>query len=904
MPEKPTREELLARIERLEGNDVSAAWLEHFFELSMDMMCVAGFDGVVRMVNPAWEKVLGWSARECEGSSWTEFIHPDDLGLAEDEAELVRAGKTVLDLDLRFRARDGGCRWISWNARPLPEKELIFGIGRDVTESRKAKEELEVTRSLLSAAVEQTPAGILIADAPDVRIRVANPAALGIRGSSSSLLVDIPVEKHPRNWQVFHPDGTPFAGEDLPLSRAVLKGEVSRNVEAVIRRPDGEDRWVLANAAPVRDSGGGITAGVVVFTDITERQKVERAFRESEEKFRKIVESSPMGILFYRLEEDGRLVLNGVNPAACGLLKTDLNRSVGLTIEEVFPPLAETEIPDRYREVCRTGVTWHSEEVDYEYGEISGAYEVYAFRTVPSMVAVMFLDITERMRTERALRESGRRLRRIFENVQDIYYETTLDGTVIEMSPSVGEITGYSREELLGNSVIPLYADPSDRDEIIDELRKERLIRDREVMIRDRDGVEHPCRVNAVLVEAEDDSEERIVGAIRDRTESEMLQEQLQQAQKMEAVGTMAGGIAHDFNNILTTILSGTDIVHQTLPEGHEAEATLGDIRKAAENASRLTRQLLAFSRKQIFEARSVDINSIITGIIPLLERLTREKIELSTGLGEMPGWIRADPLQIEQVIINLAMNAVDAMPGGGRLVIESREVSIDRKVVRRHSVVEPGRYVLMTVSDTGHGMDRATAERIFEPFFTTKEPGKGTGLGLSVVYGIVKQHGGRIYAYSEPGEGTTFKVFFPVSEEKGTALAACDAKGKPPCGSEKVLVVEDDATVLDLVSRVLKELGYDVVRAPGAREALAAVEDADGKIDLLLTDVMMPVMNGRVLYERILKIDPSVRVVYMSGYTDNVIAGRGLIDPDVVFIQKPFTMDRLARRIREALDR
>ncbi len=792
---------------------------------------------------------------------------------------------------------------VSLNCLGLSDGLFIQAIVRDITKRKKAEEELERIRSLLTAAIEQSSAGILIADAPDVTIRVANPAALGIRGDSTATLTGIPAALHPVNWQVFHPDGSMFEPEDLPLSRAVMRGEISRNVEAIIRRPDGDERWVLTNAAPVRNLRGEVTAGIVIFTDITERKIVEQALKESEEKFRNIVEASPMGMHLYQLGEDGNLVFIGANPAAERILGVDNNIFKGKTVEEAFPPLAGSEIPRRYKDTARTGTPWRSEQIEYDFEGIRGAFEVYAFQTSPGRMAAMFLDVTERKRTEKALRESESRYRRIFENVREIYFESTIEGEVIEISPSVEDILGVKRKDVLERNAAFMNADPEARKRYVEMLRSQGSVTNYIIDIVDNVGTVHPVSITATLLQLEGDTPPRIVGSMRDITESRRLQEQLQQAQKMEAVGTLAGGIAHDFNNILTAIIGGTDLVLGMINKDDPVYPTINDIHMTGIKASRLTRQLLAFSRKQVFEAKVVDVNGVVEELKPLLERLLREDIELILHLDAGEKKIKADPTQLEMMLINLSINAVDAMPDGGKLIIETGSAVLKERLVKPHFILEPGSYVQVSVSDTGTGIDDSIIDKIFDPFFTTKERGKGTGLGLAVVYGIVKQHGGYIYVYSEPGEGTSFKLLFPSTGEDFVKKEPARPGDMAAGGSETVLVVEDDRIVLNLVERILKERGYDVHCASDGEEALDVAKKIHDRLDLLVTDVVMPGMNGMELYRLIMGFCPQVKVLFMSGYTDNVIIHKGFVDEGLKFLQKPFTVRELADKIRDTLE-
>jgi nitrogen-specific signal transduction histidine kinase len=388
-----------------------------------------------------------------------------------------------------------------------------------------------------------------------------------------------------------------------------------------------------------------------------------------------------------------------------------------------------------------------------------------------------------------------------------------------------------------------------------------------------------------------------------DITERRSLEQQLRQSQKMEAVGRLAGGVAHDFNNLLTVIKGYSELMLEQTAPGGPLRAEAEEVKKAADRAASLTRQLLAFSRQQVLAPRILDLNAAVGNIEQMLRRLLGEDIELSTVLGEKLGQVKADPGQVEQVIMNLAVNSRDAMSRGGKLTIETANVALDESYMREHGGVKSGRYVMLAVSDTGTGMDEETRSRIFEPFFTTKEMGKGTGLGLSTVYGIVKQSEGYIWVYSEAGQGTTFKVYLPRVDESADESQKMAALGSGDRGTETILLVEDEDGVRALVKQVLSRQGYTVIETRHGREALQECERHSGPIPLLLTDVVLPQMSGRELAERLKALRPDIKVLYMSGYTDDAILRHGVIDQETAFLQKPFTTSVLARKVREVLD-
>jgi nitrogen-specific signal transduction histidine kinase len=387
---------------------------------------------------------------------------------------------------------------------------------------------------------------------------------------------------------------------------------------------------------------------------------------------------------------------------------------------------------------------------------------------------------------------------------------------------------------------------------------------------------------------------------IQDISERKRLELQLQQSQRMESVGRLAGGIAHDFNNLLTTIMGSVSLARLDRAADDALQETLGEIESAAESASNLTRQLLTLGLRQVTRPRVLDLNELIDRTQRMLVRLIGEDIDLQTQVSERPCHIKADPGQIEQVLVNLAVNARDAMPTGGRLRIETTAVAIDS--AQRHGPLVPDRFILMSVTDDGLGMDDETRVRVFDPFFTTKAEGEGTGLGLSTVYGIVKQHSGHIEVASTPGAGTAFRVYFPAAQGEPAPLIISEASAAPPQGNETILVVEDEEIVRAVAVRILERLGYRVLQASSSAEALAVVEEHGGDLDLLMTDVVMPQMDGRELADRLHRVLPELKVLYSSGYAENVIAHHGVLDHDVNFIAKPYRPQALAEKVREVL--
>ena len=526
--------------------------------------------------------------------------------------------------------------------------------------------------------------------------------------------------------------------------------------------------------------------------------------------------------------------------------------------------------------------------------------------------------IEEKERAEVALRKSEEQYRLIAENTSDLICMIDINGTFTYVSPSHRDVLGYSPESLLGQSCFGLTHPDDMSDSAAELLRSAALPRsdNREIRIRHKNGDWKEFETLGNWIYDSAGNPQQGIWISRDITERKRAEktlresqeklrqseEQLRMSQKLEAVGQLAGGVAHDFNNLLTVIRGYSELVLNRLNDNDDNRPKIEEIKRAADRASTLTHQLLAFSRKQVLQPKLFDLNHLVTDMSKMLRRLIGENIEMTTIIGqEAP--INADPGQIEQVLMNLVVNARDAMPQGGRLTVETSRVEFDEAYADAHFSVQPGSYVMLAVSDTGSGMDAETRKHIFEPFFTTKEQGKGTGLGLSTVYGIVKQSGGNIWLYSEPGQGAVFKVYLPVAENEVQPTVTPD-RVELPRGTETILIVEDEPQIRNLAIDCLTHYGYDVLSTSNGLEALKLIESLERPVDLILTDVVMPKMSGRELAERVAVLQPSAKVLFMSGYTNDSVVNHGILDGAAWFIQKPFTLESLVRRVREVLGR
>jgi two-component system, cell cycle sensor histidine kinase and response regulator CckA len=597
-----------------------------------------------------------------------------------------------------------------------------------------------------------------------------------------------------------------------------------------------------------------------------------------------------------------------MNAAGAGFLGRSVEEVLGKNDEELFSPEMGRAIMERDRLVVQSGRTQTYEEpataagVTRTYLATKGPYRDSNGEVIGLLGICR--DISERKLAEEQMRQSQQKLRIHFEHTPLAVVEWDLQFRVADWNPSAERIFGYSRQEAVGQHggfIVP----PQFRQQVdqawIGLLKQSGGARSTNDNVT-KDGRTISCEwYNTPLV----DEAGRVLGVaslVQDVTERVALEERLRQSQKMEAVGRLAGGVAHDFNNLLTVILGYSQILAEGVPAGSRLAESTAQIKSAAHKASGITSQLLAFSRKQVLSPRVVNLNDIMLNLDSLLRRLIGEDIEVLTVPADNLGSVKADPSQIEQVIMNLALNARDAMPHGGKLTLETSNAQLDANYAREHQPVEPGPYVMLAVSDTGHGMTAETQSRIFEPFYTTKDVGKGTGLGLSMVYGIVKQSGGYIWVYSEPDRGTTLKIYLPRVDQPSETTGA-EHPGSIKRGTETILLVEDDSQLRQLSSSVLAHCGYKMLVAASPEEGLEIFKAHHRDIRLLITDVVMPRMNGRQLAEQILQISPDVRVLYISGYTNNAIVHYGVLDAGLWFLPKPFTLSSIMAKVREVLD-
>jgi two-component system cell cycle sensor histidine kinase/response regulator CckA len=716
------------------------------------------------------------------------------------------------------------------------------------------------------------------------------------------------------------PEGTPMTVESFmasvhpadrerlgAASRAATEQGVPFDLEHRVQRPDGCVCWVRERAVVERDVGGQPIRMVGTVQDITDRHVALDELQASEQRYRRIIENTSEGVWTY----DALGMTTFMNSRLASLLGYTVEEAVGQSIRSFLTESsllgAQTRLDRR-----RAGV---AERVDAALLRKDGALLWTSIQVNPLFdergVFEGALALVTDVSGQRQAAEARARLAAIVESSEDAILSTTLDGTITTWNRAAEMLYQYSTKEMVGRSVLQLV--PIERIEdarnLLESAGDGRAVRQYETTRRRKDGVEievaltvSPVRdatgtVIGVSKIARDLTLQRQIEATLRRTE-----EQFRHAQKMEAVGRLAGGVAHDFNNLLSVILSFASFARDDLQPGTALYLDIEQIEVAANRAAGLTRQLLAFSRQQVLQPCVLDLNRIIADMKSMLGRLLGEDVEVITCEAANLGRVLADQGQIEQVVMNLAVNARDAMPEGGKLTIETANVTVDLSHAGLHIGTVPGDYVRITISDTGFGMDEMTKARVFEPFFTTKERGKGTGLGLSTVFGIVEQSGGHIELSSEPGRGCTFSIYLPRTHSVAPVVTSAGLP-KKLTGAETILLVEDEAQVRAAAGTILRRNGYDVLEASNGSEALLTSKDRAGVIHLLLTDVVMPRMGGRRLAEQIAAARPNTKVLYVSGYTDDSIVRQGVLDAGLAFLQKPFTPETLLNKVREVLD-
>lgn len=849
--------------------------------------------------------------------AYRSLIYPDDLAMVEAKIAAAVIGEDPhYEVLHRVLLANGHLLWIEGKGSVYRDEHgqpiRMTGTVTDVSGRKKAELALQESEERYRSVIAAMTEGVVLQDASGV-IVASNASAERILGLPHNQIDGRTIPNV--GLQTIHEDGSPFPDDDYPINMTMQTGKPATGVSMGLYKPDGQLTWLSINTQPlIRPDEGKPYAVVASFTDITRRKNAETALRQSEERLRALVENMP--ILVDAFDDQWQLVL----------WNKECERVTGYSQDEMVgnPQAMHLLYPDEaYREtmMARWRVIGNDfREWEWEITCKDGTHKTIAWSNISKYLLIpgyaswgVGVDVTQRHLAKKALHESEERYRAISELVSDFAYSYRLEPSGMGVQEWITDVftrvTGYQPEDIRTSNDWRRIIHPDDY---------EATVRGQADLARGQDGV-WELRVIAKdgrvlwfrfygrpIWDEKLGRVSRIYGAAQDITQVKLLEEQLLQAQKMEAIGRLAGGVAHDFNNLLTVILSYGDLLVRRSSQEIADWGAVGrwgqQIKRAAERAAALTQQLLAFSRQQVMEPKIISLNQIVEQMVDMLRRMIGEDVQLQTFLAHELGRVQADPNQMEQVLLNLVVNARDAMLQGGVLTIETTNVYLDDAYCRQHVDVTPGDYVLLAVSDTGIGIHADTLARIFEPFFTTKEKGKGTGLGLATVHGIVKQSGGHIWVYTEPENGTVFKVYLPRVGMVADPVITGPLPQSMAQGQETILLVEDEPMVRMLARDVLTLYGYQVLEVD-SEKAEQMCRAYEGVIELLLTDVVMPVISGRELAEKLAPLRPQMKVLYMSGYTDNVIVHHGVLKPGIAFLQKPFTPDGLARKVRAVLD-
>ena len=906
----------------------------------LDCIVTIGADGRVIEFNAAAERTFGYTKAEAIGRSLADLIIPARFRDAHSAglARYLATGQGPLlgkVIEITAVRSDGSEIPVELAITPIRSGNapVFTGVLRDITARKQADE----TRARLAAIVESSDDAIFCT-ALDDTILTWNAGAERLYGYTAGEMIG-------RSRTLLVPAGQ--SDEFRVILERAARGDPGQPFETQRVRKDGSVIDISLTISPMTDPAGRVTSVSTIARDITrrrkgeadlkrldkevqdqqqrefeatqkraedlerqllERKQAESALRHERDRAQRYLDTAE--VILLNLDLDGRIVL--VNRYACSLLGWSADELLGRDFTETCLPARTRDAVRKRFHILLSGnlsisespiltksgeermIEWRNTALRDDAGNVIGTFSSGT-------------DITERNRAVEALQAAEERTQFVLQNanvgVWDLDYTTgvlrwsgTMEGQYGLLPGTFGETFDAFVERI----------HPDDRTSVLETVEKA-MASGADFSVLNRtiwpDGTVRSLTGAGRILLGERGEPVRAVGISLDVTERRTLEQQFQQAQKMEAIGLLAGGVAHDFNNLLTVILGFCELLLADLDSADPRQADIAEIQKAGTRAAVLTRQLLAFSRKQIIEPTRLDLNAVVTDMQVMLRRLIREDVKVVLGLRPELAFVKADRGEVEQIVMNLAVNGRDAMPKGGILTIETANVELDEHYANTHVAVKPGPYVVLTVTDTGTGMTPQVQARLFEPFFTTKEPGKGTGLGMATVYGIVTRSGGSVGVSSEVGRGTSFKVYFPKADAAETVVDAPVPPAPPGAGTQTVLLVEDEDGLRELTKRLLLRQGYTVLVAGDADEAIRLF-DGHLSIDVVLTDVVMPGASGPELVRQLVARRPSLKVIYMSGYTDEAIVHHGVLNPGIAFVHKPFTSETLGRKIRDVLDR
>ena len=855
-------------------------------------------------VNQTLCDFLGYSYEELATKTWTELTHPDDVD--DDVADfdrVMRGEANGYRRDKRYIRRDGSIAYgnIAVQAVRNTEGRVEYFIATVADVGARVEAEASARRSaaLLEKLSEQVPGVIyqylLLPDG-----RSMFPFASDGMRDIYELSPDDVREDATVVFTRLHPDDLSRVADGIAESARTL---APWGCDYRVVLPQKGLRWLRGDARPERLSDGS-TLWYGFITDSTEQQLAREALEESERRYRVQIEHAPEAIVVFDVAQNRFADANSNAERLFGLSREAL---LARGIAEVSPPTQpdgrSSEVAGR-EYITRT-LTGETPVFEWTHRTAVGAAIACEVRLVTMpydgrvMVRGSITDMTERKRARNTLS----RLNAAIDSSINGIAMADLDGRLTYVNRAILELWGYSdAAELLGRDVRSFWANDGHIGEVIASIQATGAWSGERTAVR-RDGSKRVVQLNASLFADSSGVPIGMLASFVDVTENKRLQSELLQAQKMESVGRLAGGIAHDFNNLLTIIAAYLDFALTGVATDSDLFRDLFEVRRAANSAASLTQQLLAFSRKQIIAPKELDLNEVVHRVHGMLKRLLGEDIDLSLLTAPDLWHVRFDPGQAEQILVNLAANARDAMPSGGKLTLETSNVQLDDDYRHAHPGASVGEFVLLAVSDTGDGMSDEVRAHAFEPFFTTKESGRGTGLGLAMIDGAVSQNGGRVELYSEVGHGTSFKIYLPRVHAAEPGPSAIDRPRSARGGHETIVVVEDEQSVRTLIGRILGSHGYRVFPFSGGSAALEWMRTSNEAIDLLLTDVIMPGLNGRELAEQVAKLRPATRILYASGYTANVIVHHGVLKPGVNFLAKPFSAEELRSKVRETID-
>ena len=839
-------------------------------------------------------RIFGYEPRSRQATFelFMSHVHPDDQERVADMLEPSLSG-AAFEIEYRIVRSDGSIRHVQNRGQATVRNGVairLLGTTQDLTEQKAATRAMDLARAQHSALLDNLPDLVFLKDR-ELRFTAVNEPLARVLGVSADAMIG------KTDFDFFAPEQAQRYLEDG--QRAMARGE-RMVVEHEVRGASGAVTWIETTTSPYRDADGELAGIVGITRDITVSREAAERVRESARHYQLLFDRNPLPMWVFDVET---LRFLAVNDAAVVHYGYDREQFLSMTILDIRPleervRAGEAMSPDIAAQSSHgtcTHLTRDGRRIEVEIAADSIVMNGRAARLVLSR------DVTLERSSVLALQESEERYRALFAESLAGNYVSTVDGQLVTCNPMFARMMGYDEpEEACAHSTQGHYADPADRIAFLDKVRREKRLELYEEQLIRRDGSPLQILENVIGHFDENGNLTEIHGFVIDVTDRKQLEEQLRHSQKLQAVGQLAGGIAHDFNNLLTAMKLHGEFLLDDMPEGDPHRADVLEMQHAADRATMMTRQLLAFSRKQLLKPVVVSANAVVEEMAPMVRRLIGEDITISIVLDPAAGSVMADPGQLEQVILNLAVNARDAMSHGGTFTISTGNMHLDEG--RAASADLPsGEYVSLTTTDTGIGMDAAVLARMFEPFFTTKEQGKGTGLGLATVYGIVKQSGGHIWVRSVPGAGSSFEILLPRVEE---AVVKPVPAPECPRGSETILVVEDDPGVQSLMRRLLERQGYRVLVASNGVQALEQVDEECVSIALVITDVVMPEMSGGELAAHLAEAHPDLAVMFVSGYTEDVMVRRGLLDAGATLVHKPFTAASLAVAVREVLDR